>query len=157
MHMTFRLTNVSYKLGHVTFRLGHVTFILGHMPFRLTHETFTRWHVTFKLRHETFTFRHMAVRLRHMTCILSQVYLREKDYDEYSGGESYIFERTLRLVKDPLTHETLKDSDTGKELKVSKQQMDLLWYPQVCVHMCVCVCVYAGVCDTSKTVILGWS
>jgi hypothetical protein len=72
-----------------------------------------------------------GLRLRHITLMPSQVYLREKDYDEYSGGESYIFEKTMRLVKDPLTHETLKDIDTGKELKISKQQIDLLWYPQV--------------------------
>jgi hypothetical protein len=59
-----------------------------------------------------------------------QVYLREKDFDQYSGGESYVFDRTLELVRHPLTHEVLRDVDTGLELKAAKPQVDLSWFPQ---------------------------
>mmetsp|Transcript_17413 Transcript_17413/g.41155 ORF Transcript_17413/g.41155 Transcript_17413/m.41155 type:complete len:183 (+) Transcript_17413:3-551(+) len=58
------------------------------------------------------------------------VYLMERDFDDYSGGESYVSEKTLQLVKDADTHETVMDIDTGRELKISKQQQDLLWFPQ---------------------------
>ena len=58
------------------------------------------------------------------------VYLKERDFEDYSGGESFVFERTLKLEKDPNTHEPIHDSDTGKELKVAKPKMDLLWFPQ---------------------------
>lgn len=59
-----------------------------------------------------------------------QVYLREQDYDNFSGGESYVFSKTLQLVRHPQTHETIKDVDTGKELKAAKPQVDLSWLPQ---------------------------
>jgi len=58
------------------------------------------------------------------------VYLKERDFDDYSGGESYVFSKTLQLVRDPDTHEKVHDVDTGKELKISKPQIDLLWFPQ---------------------------
>ena len=59
------------------------------------------------------------------------VYLKERDFDDYSGGESYVFEKTLQMVRDLDTHEKVHDIDTGKELKISKHQIDLLWFPQV--------------------------
>lgn len=62
--------------------------------------------------------------------IFFQVYLREKNFDDYSGGESYVFSKTLRLIKDSLTHETVMDADTGLELKVSRPAPELLWFPQ---------------------------
>ena len=58
------------------------------------------------------------------------VYLKERDFEDYSGGESFVFQRTLTLEKDPNTHESIHDCDTGKELKLAKQKMDLLWFPQ---------------------------
>jgi hypothetical protein len=58
------------------------------------------------------------------------VYLRLKDFDDYSGGESYVFSRTLELVRDPHTHTPLRDVDTGLELKRPLQQIDLMWLPQ---------------------------
>jgi hypothetical protein len=61
-----------------------------------------------------------------------QVYLREKDYNDYSGGESYVFQKTLELVRDPKTHELLKDVDSvdKHELKRPIRRMDILWFPQ---------------------------
>ena len=59
------------------------------------------------------------------------VYLKERDYEDYSGGESFVFHRTLTLVQDPDTHEVVRDCETGNELKIAKPNVDLLWYPQV--------------------------
>mmetsp|Transcript_19064 Transcript_19064/g.28050 ORF Transcript_19064/g.28050 Transcript_19064/m.28050 type:complete len:632 (+) Transcript_19064:2-1897(+) len=58
------------------------------------------------------------------------VYLKERDYEDYSGGESFVFHRSLFLVQDPDTHEVVRDRETGNELKMAKQNVDLLWYPQ---------------------------
>ena len=58
------------------------------------------------------------------------VYLRLKDFDNYSGGESYVFSKTLERVTDPHTHMPLLDVDTGLELKRPMMQIDLMWYPQ---------------------------
>jgi len=58
------------------------------------------------------------------------VYLKELNYDDYSGGESFVFFRSLRQVKDPDTQEVVRDRETGYELKMAKLNVDLLWYPQ---------------------------
>jgi len=58
------------------------------------------------------------------------VHLRQKDFDDYSGGESYVFSKTLELVRDANTHTPLYDVDTGLELKRPLPQIDLLWFPQ---------------------------
>ena len=59
-----------------------------------------------------------------------EVYLRQKDYSDYSGCESYVFEKTLDLERHPETHEILIDCDTGKELKTARSPPDILWIPQ---------------------------
>ena len=37
------------------------------------------------------------------------VYLRLKNFDDFSGGESYVFSKTLELVRDPETNNPLLD------------------------------------------------
>ena len=74
--------------------------------------------------------------LRHVACNLAirylyfNVHLRQKDFDDYSGGESYVFSKTLELVRDTNTHTPLRDVDTDLELKRPLPQIDLLWFPQ---------------------------
>ena len=58
------------------------------------------------------------------------VYLKERDYQDMSGGESFVFHRTLQLIMDPDTHEVVRDRQSGNELKMAKPTPDLLWYPQ---------------------------
>ena len=64
-------------------------------------------------------------------CVGQQVYLRGKDVCDYTGGESYVFDKSLMLVCDDETHETLRDPICGHELKVNNPRVDLLWFPQV--------------------------
>lgn len=59
-----------------------------------------------------------------------QVHLRQKDFSDYSGSESFVFAKTLDLERHPDTHEILVDCDTGHDLKSAKRQVDILWIPQ---------------------------
>lgn len=68
------------------------------------------------------------------------MHLRQKDFDDYSGGESYVFSKTLELVRDANTHAPLRDIDTDLELKRPLPQIDLLWFPQKVFPVICSIC-----------------